>query len=470
MKASALIWMALLTLAAGGTALLLRDGAGGAAPAERGERWLPGLRERVNDVARLELVSGETAVSVVNQDGRWVLEEWGGYPASMDKVAAAAVGLAGLVIDAPMTARAERHAELQLDAPGPGSQSLGLTLKDAAGAVLADVIVGKAAGAKGLYVRRAGENQCWQVDGRLAPPKGAVEWVERELLRIPATEVVEVAVQPAAGPALTMIKDGADWTLQDPPADRIVATAAPFSSLAGALSWFDLEGVASADEAAVERPWNTTTLRTTEGLIVTVQSAKDDEQAWARLAFGRVPQLPGAEAPVIAVDAVTDSGAAGAGEGTTALAPGADAVSAAEGGAPAGSDEAGADAAGAEASDPVPPSDAGQDAAEPDDQAIAEAALAEHLRAADAALDAKVADLSARLSPWTFRIATWKADALVKDLEAFLEPLEATGPPLDEAALDGAESHSADDGHGHAADAGHDHDAGGVADELPADG
>ncbi|NJR13810.1 MAG: DUF4340 domain-containing protein, partial [Phyllobacteriaceae bacterium] len=63
------------------------------------------------------------------------------------------------------------------------------------GAELASVVVGDTVSSrygKALYARRNGEDQCWQVTGKLAPSADPTGWVVKDILKI-ASERVESA-------------------------------------------------------------------------------------------------------------------------------------------------------------------------------------------------------------------------------------------------------------------------------------
>jgi hypothetical protein len=395
MTSSGLVRLMVLTAVVVG-AWLFTSGDGGGAPADGAGPWLTELAEHVNDVTSLELVTGGERFTVTQGADGWVLDDWGGYPVSFEHVAATVVALSELSVQDAMTSRAEKHAQLQLEDPtGEAAASVGLTLRDGGEAVLADVILGKAKGSTGLFVRRTGEDQTWLVSGSVAPPREPSGWVETELMRLAAADVTRVECEPADTEAYALVKDEAGaWTLESLPAGRTLATSAPSAQVAGALSWLELEAVADPQQAAAERTWSTTRFHGADGLVTEVVTAETEEGdgAWLRLAFSAAPEPPAAEE-----EAETEGGAAGD----------------LEGGDPG-------DGEGQAAEAPAPPDTSAQDLAD------------------------RAAELTARHAPWTYRIASWKAGLLRKDLAAYFEPLPEPGPPSEpeggeaEAPADGA--------------------------------
>jgi hypothetical protein len=304
MTSSGLVRLIVLTAVVVG-AWLFTSGDGGGAGADGAGPWLTELSDHVNDVTSLELVTAGERFTVTKGADGWGLDVWGGYPVGFEHVAATVVALSELSVQDAMTSRADRHAQLQLEDPaGEAAASLGLTLRDGNQAVLADVVLGKAKGSTGLFVRRAGEDQTWLVSGSVTPPRQPSGWVETELLRLAAADVQRVEYAPASGEAYTLVKDEAGaWTLESLPEGRALATSAPSAQVAGALSWLELEAVADPQQAAAERSWSTTRFHGMDGLVTEVVSAETEEGdgAWLRLAFAAAPEpSPDTSAPDLA--------------------------------------------------------------------------------------------------------------------------------------------------------------------------
>lgn len=376
-------------------------------PAERGQALTAGLAEALNEATVLRLAGADGTLTLERADGEWSVAEWGGYPARFEPVKEVLVGLSGLEVVEAMTARPDRHGRLGLAEPG-AAEGAGtrLTVEAADGRVLADVIVGspRAGQLEQLYARRAGEDQTWLVAGRLDPPDGAGDLVDRELLRLPATAMRAVTVEPVEGPTVRAERDGDAWILAEVPEGREPAPGTTLTSLAGALAYLDLEAVVPEADLPAELAWSTTTWRREDGLEVQARVARTDDQAFLRLAARQtdplLPPAPGDD-PVAGADLLAGA-AAEADLETTVV------------------------------EDDPTPDDSTTDASATDDAATddAAAAAAERARAeeqARAAAAATVAEL-ARLEGWTFRISTWKADALTTSLEDLLAPLPEPEP------------------------------------------
>lgn len=142
------------------------------ASGQAGERLFPALVEKANDIAELTLKGAEGTFAVKAKDGIWTTES--GYPASREKIAKVIVGLAGMTRVEPKTDNPAKYPLLEVDAPDkPDAKGRLLTVKDARGGTLAEVILGKSAsdqiggGKAAQYVRLPSESASWLVEGRV---------------------------------------------------------------------------------------------------------------------------------------------------------------------------------------------------------------------------------------------------------------------------------------------------------------
>jgi hypothetical protein len=186
-----------------------------------GKPLAPALESAVKkdpaSVKSLEVISYDQQAAKVRAfkvafDGtRWSIPSHSGYPAdAADKVARAAAAFDGLVRERLVTEKKSDHASLGVLAPddetaiATGAQGVGtrVTMRDAAGQPLADLIIGKAvedpaasqfsAPSSRRYVREAAGDRVYVASLGEGFSTKFVDWVETDLLRVNPEQVVGV--------------------------------------------------------------------------------------------------------------------------------------------------------------------------------------------------------------------------------------------------------------------------------------
>ena len=277
-----------------------REQARAAAGAAAGPLY-PGLLDRANDVAAIDIVGADGELRLENGGSDWVLASKDRYPVDFEDVKNVVLGIARMEILAATTSKPERYEKLGVRDPGdPDSRSSRVTLRDASGQALADLIVGIAkydAGGDALYVRRAGESQSWLVSGELTVSSRAKNWLETEILELGRERVAAVTITQPDGEVLRIDRpDGTSttWNVADVPAGRELSSPAAPSSVGSALTWVALDDVAKADtidfEGAVRSEFTTF-----DGLVVTVRTVQRDGVWWTDYAARHDPPRVAAE-------------------------------------------------------------------------------------------------------------------------------------------------------------------------------
>mgnify|MGYP001289202398 CR=1 FL=1 len=196
------------------------------APAEGA--LFPSLAGHVNDVVEVQVTGADGSFALERTGDAWGAADKGGYPIDFGKVKGLVVAIANFDLIEAKTANPAYHEKLGLADPGTGeSKSSRVTLKDAAGSVLADVIVGDARQSRGgepsLYARRAGEDQAYEVKGRLYIDTNASSWLDRKILALKQERVASVAITQPDGERLAISRAApaqADFTVADLPDGR----------------------------------------------------------------------------------------------------------------------------------------------------------------------------------------------------------------------------------------------------------
>ena len=238
---------------------------------------LPGLQEQVNDLDRLDFTGagGETIATLSRSEGAWRVEEAAGYRADWERLRKLLADLAQAEIVEPKTANPDYYDRLGVeDVSGPDAGGTQVGFPGESG--LAAVIVGnRAQGRSGQYVRLAGAAGSALIDRELDLPASASDWLEKDIVDISDSEVVEVEIVHADGERIVARKasaDDEDFVLEDVPEGREIRSAWTVNSLANSLSVLTLEGV--AEEGDID--WSEATrfgLVTADGLRVDVDLA-----------------------------------------------------------------------------------------------------------------------------------------------------------------------------------------------------
>jgi len=354
-------------VAAASFALTERDSSNAAEP---NSALFPDLLERINDVARIEVVTENESYSVARGADGWGLEEKGGYPVKYENVTQVAVGLARLTRFEEKTSNPASYALLGVQDPGTetsedGTPSQRIVLEDDGGKVLADVILGKTkfGSSPSVYVRVAGETASWQCEGQVTLPADAKAWLDKEVLQLDRDRLAGATLVHADGTTLEVSRPSKDQNTYDfaeIPEGRSLSNASAGNALATIftyLSFDDVKPVAEVDFAA-EDAWKLE-CRTLDGLTVATDLVVVDGVTWAR--FGA-------------------------------------------------------------SFEEVAPVDMGPVPAEP------EAEGAEETAPDPVAVQAEAEELEARLSPWAFALPSYKAATLAKRIEDYLAPLEEETP------------------------------------------
>ena len=375
--------LALVTALFAGAALLAtrnREALTAADSSAAGGPLFPALEGKVNDVVEVT-VEGQDGSFTVKRDGdRWGAVDKGGYPIDFAKVKTLVVGLAGFEVVEAKTANPAYHAKLGLQAPeAADSESKRVTLKDSSGTVLADAIVGQARSSRGggqptLYARRSGEDQSYEVTGRLTVDSNSANWLDRSIVALPQERVAAVTITHPDGEVLHLSRESADQThfsVADIPEGRELTwegVARQVATAAQNLSLEDVGGDELFDFASAET--TVAEYRTFDGLVLTATTAQANDKTYLRV-VARAEEVPEP------ADAAEDEAVEGEGE---------DAEEAAE--------------------------DPGKDFAE---------------------VEAEAAEINARTGPWTYVIPGWTATNLRKRTDELLKPLETAVPETPEA-------------------------------------
>ena len=257
-------------------------------PRYTSELFLPGFADRAGDAARIEVVGPNSAFTVIKESPTgWVLDR-GNFPADFDEVRRTLISLAQLSTIAPKTERPDWLTHLSLGEPPRGNGTL-LTVKDAQGAVLARLIAGNSVelgdvnGAKGLFVRRPGENRAYLARA-VFPVRGDIgSWMTKQMALIGPARLKSVTVIPPNGQGFTV--------LRPTPNDAVTLVGVPATAavdfqlvneIGFAVATFtpsDLRTADGVDFAGATR----VVAQSFDGLTVNFELARRADGIWVRL-------------------------------------------------------------------------------------------------------------------------------------------------------------------------------------------
>lgn len=169
---------------------------------DTGELFFPSFTDP-SQAASLEVVGWDetgarvTTFKVELKDGKWTIPSHNDYPADgTERMGKAAASFIDVRKDMYRGDRAEDHAKFGLDDPAdPNAKERGqrITIKDASGTTLADVVVGKKVEDKEgyRYVRLADQKRVYAAKIEVDISTNFTDWIEKDLLRLEQDQIVQ---------------------------------------------------------------------------------------------------------------------------------------------------------------------------------------------------------------------------------------------------------------------------------------
>ncbi len=243
----------------------------------------PGLKAELNDVSQI-IVRGpgdQLLATLRHDDQRWMLVERD-YPADVGLIREVLLALAEARIVEEKTSTPELYDRLGVQDIALAT-ARGIQLEVAGTRSPLQLIIGEAqaGGTDMSYVRRSGEAKSWLVTGRLTPGKTTGEWLDRQLVDIPAARVQAVRIAHPGLAALLLEKaerDSPDFAVADIPAGRELSYPGVANSLGGLLAGLQLDDV-HGREALGDNPGKPVVARFVcfDGLIIEASAWRTDE-------------------------------------------------------------------------------------------------------------------------------------------------------------------------------------------------
>ncbi len=257
--------------------------------------FFPGLSEQIETVSHISIKGYASAINLSRVNNVWVIDEFDGYPALLDKVKSTVLGAADLKMNAAKTALPRLYHRLGVEGPEvEDTSSLLLTIENTEKNKLVDIIIGKprrssaSQNTPGLYVRRPNEEQSYLVDGVIDISAIKTDWIERTLFDIPAEAIQSVRIDHPDGDTFTLFKKekGQElFELQNLPYGKKLASELIINRFGSILQ--DMQINAARSQEKFEVPVNTIQVQivTFEGIIANITTFLHDDIPYASFEF-----------------------------------------------------------------------------------------------------------------------------------------------------------------------------------------
>ena len=255
---------------------------GEAQSVEAGRLMFPGLADRLQDAAEVDIAHQGKTLVIRRHGDVWGLADRGDYPVEAEKLRGMLTALTELRLVEPRSADPAAYAKLGLQDPNaPDSTADLLRVLDAAGKPIAELIVGHrrvlTAGnvPDEVFVRRPDEAQGWLAEGSLVVDADPLLWLQRDIVNIDHTSIAHVSVQRGNETLGFDAKDGK--LTMTTPAEHPPLDSYKMDDIARGLEMLTCEDV-QPGAAPTTGEIGQSVFTTTDGLAVTTrlyQSGKD---------------------------------------------------------------------------------------------------------------------------------------------------------------------------------------------------
>ncbi len=249
----------------------------------------PELKSRVNDVSQFIIESKEESVHITRQDNNnWVVMQSDNYPAQFDMVKKLILEMSDLTILSEKTSNPALYSELGVeDHTDENSDSKLLSLLDSTGETIASIIIGDKRGMDSLYVRNAASSNSFQVKGQPEVSADPKDWIVKELLNIDNKRVMEVTIEHPDDEMLILKREqgSENFALQTLPEGRKTRSEYFTNQPGTFLADLSIQDAKSQENFTYPQDQVITAIKTYDGLVATIHSAKIDNINHASLSF-----------------------------------------------------------------------------------------------------------------------------------------------------------------------------------------
>jgi len=282
---------ALAAVSVAATAWALRTSAPTVASDRRGERVVPSLKDKANDITGLAIRDGADTLTIERRDNRFVAAD-SGYPVKIDAVRDVVASSADLSFEEARTSDPARYGDLGLADPGAKEPSRNagkeITLRTAGGELASfvvgnrDATVGGLAG--GVFIRLKAQPQTFLARGSVRLPSIRSDWFVTFDLDVKRNEVKKIELMGGGRDSVTASANAekpGDLVLADVPEKRTADTF-KVSRLATLVESFTFQDVRKATKPADDA--RRMTVDAGAGLRLVLTAVGDITQGWVQIA------------------------------------------------------------------------------------------------------------------------------------------------------------------------------------------
>lgn len=246
------------------------------------EPLVPELREQVNEIAAIDIlgVGEQPKVRLRRERDRWRVMEKSGYEADFALVHDLLRDLAEVRRVEERTSSSEWYPRLGVSGPDAAeSEGATVSFPDTG---LPEIIVGHADSAGiGRYMRIRNQSTSWLTDRAPEVPVAPLEWLERAIMDIPASELSGITIRHPDGETVRLRSTGQEreqWVVVNVPEGREAAPAWQLQPIAGALTALTLEDV--RENRDIPDDTVRALFRTHDGLNFVASLFREDGRHW----------------------------------------------------------------------------------------------------------------------------------------------------------------------------------------------
>ncbi len=238
----------------------------------------PELLENINDIDEIVVAAAGDRLTLIRQDGIWLLKESDYYPAQMQMIQSLLVALSQTRKIDPITQDADHfHALGVAGGDAADSPTIRVTLFVENHTVLGDVHIGNArvsnrnASVREYFARSFDESQVWLIQSNLNIPLAPQAWLNTEIADINEDRVGSVAIRAPGGDSIAVEKDSApdsEFELQSRPERSRVAYRFRINQIGRIFSRLNFEDV---QRKSLWHSDTVVTLATNDGLQVVAE-------------------------------------------------------------------------------------------------------------------------------------------------------------------------------------------------------
>ena len=269
------------------TAWTLRTSAPTVASDRRGERVIPSLLDKRNDITGLSVRDGADTLTIERRDNRFVAAD-SGYPVKLDAVRDVVASSAELSFEEARTGDPARYGDLGLADPGTKDAGKEVTLRTSGGELASlvvgnrDATVGGPTG--GVFIRLKGQPQTFLARGNVRLPSGRSDWFVPFDLDVKRNEIKKVELAGGGRDGVTASANAdkpGTLVLADVPEKRTADTF-KVSRLATLVESFTFQDVRKATKPADDA--RRMAVEAGEGLRLVLTAVGDITQGWVQIA------------------------------------------------------------------------------------------------------------------------------------------------------------------------------------------